>query len=162
MLGEGREFLTTYLRVAVLPGLVILVLVVGINLFGDALRDQLDPRLRDRRRGLKPRQFHNRSKRRAEHANDAQEPGGARHQRAMSAPRHPSDTEALAAQAAGEQRRAAGQRAAQGSERVSEAQGEGGSAAERSPPALLVAQGLSVLVAGEQGAARRAQAVDPR
>ena len=48
MLGEGREFLTTYSRVAVLPGLVILLLVVGINLFGDALRDLLDPRLRDR------------------------------------------------------------------------------------------------------------------
>ncbi len=45
MLGEGRELLTTFPRVALLPGLVILVLVVGINLFGDALRDQLDPRL---------------------------------------------------------------------------------------------------------------------
>ena len=45
MLGEGREFLTTYPRVALLPGLVILVLVAGINLFGDALRDLLDPRL---------------------------------------------------------------------------------------------------------------------
>ena len=44
MLGEGREFLTTYPRVAVLPGLVILVLVVGINLVGDGLRDLLDPR----------------------------------------------------------------------------------------------------------------------
>ncbi|NBC49060.1 MAG: ABC transporter permease subunit [Gammaproteobacteria bacterium] len=52
MLGTGREFLTTYPRVAVLPGLVILVLVVGINLFGDALRDLLDPRLRDRGRRL--------------------------------------------------------------------------------------------------------------
>jgi len=48
MLGEGREFLTTYPRVAVLPGLVILLLVVAINLLGDALRDLLDPRLRDR------------------------------------------------------------------------------------------------------------------
>ena len=45
MLGEGREFLTTYPLVAVSPGLVILVLVVGINLLGDALRDLLDPRL---------------------------------------------------------------------------------------------------------------------
>lgn len=52
MLGQGREFLTTYPRVALLPGLVILVLVVGINLFGDALRDLLDPRLRDRREAL--------------------------------------------------------------------------------------------------------------
>ncbi|MGD8206497.1 MAG: dipeptide/oligopeptide/nickel ABC transporter permease/ATP-binding protein [Thiohalocapsa sp.] len=44
MLGEGRELLTTYPRVAVLPGLVILLLVVGINLLGDALRDLIDPR----------------------------------------------------------------------------------------------------------------------
>ena len=45
MLGEGREFLTTYPLVAVWPGLVILILVVGINLLGDALRDLLDPRM---------------------------------------------------------------------------------------------------------------------
>jgi peptide/nickel transport system permease protein len=46
MLGTGREFLTTVPRVAVLPGVVILVLVVGINLVGDGLRDLLDPRLK--------------------------------------------------------------------------------------------------------------------
>jgi peptide/nickel transport system permease protein len=46
MLGAGREFLTTVPRVAVLPGLVILFLVVGINLVGDGLRDLLDPRLK--------------------------------------------------------------------------------------------------------------------
>jgi peptide/nickel transport system permease protein len=51
MLGEGREFLTTYPRVALLPGLVILVLVAGINLLGDAVRDLLDPRLAGRRHG---------------------------------------------------------------------------------------------------------------
>ncbi|MGD9409168.1 MAG: ABC transporter permease subunit, partial [Thiohalocapsa sp.] len=50
MLGEGREFLTTYPRVAVLPGLVILLLVVGINLVGDGLRDLLDPRWSPTRR----------------------------------------------------------------------------------------------------------------
>ena len=44
MLGEGRELLSVHPRVAVLPGLVILVLVVGINLLGDALRDLIDPR----------------------------------------------------------------------------------------------------------------------
>lgn len=49
MLGEGREFLTTYPRVAVLPGLLILLLVVGINLLGDGLRDLLDPRWSPRR-----------------------------------------------------------------------------------------------------------------
>jgi peptide/nickel transport system permease protein len=44
MLGEGRAFLTTYPQVAVLPGLVILLIVIGINLLGDALRDLIDPR----------------------------------------------------------------------------------------------------------------------
>jgi peptide/nickel transport system permease protein len=46
MLGRGREFLTTVPRVALLPGAVILVLVVGVNLVGDELRDLLDPRLK--------------------------------------------------------------------------------------------------------------------
>jgi peptide/nickel transport system permease protein len=44
MLGEGRAFLTTYPMVAVLPGLVIVLMVIGINLLGDALRDLIDPR----------------------------------------------------------------------------------------------------------------------
>jgi peptide/nickel transport system permease protein len=46
MLGSGREFLTTAPRVAILPGALILLLVVGINLVGDGLRDVLDPHLR--------------------------------------------------------------------------------------------------------------------
>ncbi len=46
MLGTGREFLTTAPRVAILPGIVILALVVGINLVGDGIRDVLDPRLK--------------------------------------------------------------------------------------------------------------------
>lgn len=46
MLGSGREFLTTEPRVALLPGISILMLAAGINLVGDGLRDLLDPRLR--------------------------------------------------------------------------------------------------------------------
>jgi peptide/nickel transport system permease protein len=53
MLGTGREFLTTAPRVAILPGLVILLLVAGINLVGDGLRDVLDPRLKGET-GAKP------------------------------------------------------------------------------------------------------------
>lgn len=45
MLGESRPFLVTVPWVAVLPGLVVFVLVIGLNLLGDALRDLLDPRL---------------------------------------------------------------------------------------------------------------------
>ncbi|MFW5696046.1 MAG: ABC transporter permease, partial [Alkalispirochaeta sp.] len=46
MLGEGRKSILTAPHVATLPGLVILVLVIGINLLGDGLRDVLDPYLR--------------------------------------------------------------------------------------------------------------------
>jgi peptide/nickel transport system permease protein len=54
MLGSGREFLTTAPHVAMLPGLVILLLVVGINLLGDGLRDLLDPRLKGEARAVNP------------------------------------------------------------------------------------------------------------
>lgn len=46
MLGEGRKLVIMAPHVATIPGLVILVLVVGINLLGDGLRDVLDPRLK--------------------------------------------------------------------------------------------------------------------
>lgn len=46
MLGEGRKLMYVAPHVTVLPGLVIFVLVMAINLTGDALRDVLDPRLR--------------------------------------------------------------------------------------------------------------------
>ncbi|MDX1607163.1 MAG: dipeptide/oligopeptide/nickel ABC transporter permease/ATP-binding protein, partial [Candidatus Competibacterales bacterium] len=46
MLGEGRKLIVTAPHVATIPGLVILVLVIGINLLGDGLRDVLDPRLK--------------------------------------------------------------------------------------------------------------------
>lgn len=46
MLGEGRKILFTAPHVSVVPGLMILVLVMSINLFGDGVRDVLDPRLK--------------------------------------------------------------------------------------------------------------------
>ncbi len=46
MLGEGRNLIITAPHVATIPGLVILVLVIGINLLGDGLRDVLDPKQR--------------------------------------------------------------------------------------------------------------------
>ena len=71
MLGEGRNLLQIAPHVATIPGLVILLLAIGINLLGDGLRDVLDPKLKagglarsqartdaasgeDRRRGLPP------------------------------------------------------------------------------------------------------------
>ncbi len=45
MLDEGRNYITTAWWLALFPGLAILLLVLGINLVGDWLRDALDPRL---------------------------------------------------------------------------------------------------------------------
>jgi peptide/nickel transport system permease protein len=46
MLSDGRDYLGTQWWIAFLPGLAISITVLGINLFGDWLRDYLDPRLR--------------------------------------------------------------------------------------------------------------------
>jgi peptide/nickel transport system permease protein len=48
MLSEGREYLATAWWLGVFPGLAIMLLVLGINLLGDGLRDALDPRQRRR------------------------------------------------------------------------------------------------------------------
>jgi peptide/nickel transport system permease protein len=45
MLDEGRNYITTGWWLALFPGLAILLVVLGINLVGDWLRDILDPRL---------------------------------------------------------------------------------------------------------------------
>jgi len=46
MLSQGREYLTSAWWLGVFPGLAIILTVLGINLFGDALRDAMDPRLK--------------------------------------------------------------------------------------------------------------------
>jgi peptide/nickel transport system permease protein len=43
---EGRDSMRTQPGLAIYPGLVIALLVFAYNLFGDALRDVLDPRMR--------------------------------------------------------------------------------------------------------------------
>ncbi len=45
MLADGRVYISTAWWLATFPGLAILATVLGINLFGDGLRDTLDPRL---------------------------------------------------------------------------------------------------------------------
>ena len=45
MLDEGRNYITTAWWLALFPGAAILLVVLGINLVGDWLRDLLDPRL---------------------------------------------------------------------------------------------------------------------
>ncbi len=44
--GRNRQFFTSAIWVALAPGTAITLTVLGFNLFGDALRDMLDPRLR--------------------------------------------------------------------------------------------------------------------
>jgi ABC-type dipeptide/oligopeptide/nickel transport system permease subunit len=44
MIAQGRSFLTVAWWASFFPGLAIAVAVFGFNLFGDALRDALDPR----------------------------------------------------------------------------------------------------------------------
>jgi peptide/nickel transport system permease protein len=46
MLAEGRNLLTTAPWIATFPGVAITLTVLGVNFFGDGLRDLLDPRLR--------------------------------------------------------------------------------------------------------------------
>lgn len=47
MLSEGRAYLTLSPWTSIFSGVAILLLSFGFNLLGDALRDSLDPRLRD-------------------------------------------------------------------------------------------------------------------
>jgi peptide/nickel transport system permease protein len=47
MLSNARGYLITAPHAAIVPGLAIMLVVMGFNLFGDGLRDALDPRLRD-------------------------------------------------------------------------------------------------------------------
>lgn len=47
MIAMGRSMILRAWWVMTMPGLAILLAVLGFNLFGDGLRDALDPRLRD-------------------------------------------------------------------------------------------------------------------
>jgi peptide/nickel transport system permease protein len=46
MVSDGRQYLVDQWWVSTLPGLAILVVVMGFNLLGDGIRDVLDPRQR--------------------------------------------------------------------------------------------------------------------
>lgn len=46
MVADGRNYLESAWWIATFPGIAIVITVLGINLFGDWLRDTLDPRLR--------------------------------------------------------------------------------------------------------------------
>ena len=47
MLSTGREFMRYHPHLVIIPGLFIVITALSINLFGDGLRDAMDPRLKD-------------------------------------------------------------------------------------------------------------------
>jgi peptide/nickel transport system permease protein len=47
MVSSGRDFLLSAPHIATLPGIAIMITVLGFNLLGDGLRDSLDPKLRN-------------------------------------------------------------------------------------------------------------------
>ena len=46
MIAEGRNFIVMAPHISTIPGVALMVTIVGLNLLGDGLRDTLDPRLR--------------------------------------------------------------------------------------------------------------------
>jgi peptide/nickel transport system permease protein len=52
MLADSRNYVTSEPWLSVFPGLAIFVVVLGINLLGDGLRDALDPRMKKAASGL--------------------------------------------------------------------------------------------------------------
>lgn len=48
MLNDGRSYIFDYPHVAFFPGIAIVIVVLIFNIFGDGLRDALDPKLRKR------------------------------------------------------------------------------------------------------------------
>ncbi|MDW3214945.1 MAG: ABC transporter permease subunit [Ilumatobacteraceae bacterium] len=49
MLATGKAYVETSVWPSVVPGVCIMLTVLGFNLLGDSLRDALDPRTRNRR-----------------------------------------------------------------------------------------------------------------
>lgn len=46
MLADGRDYLAKYPWICIFPGVVMMITVLALNLFGDGLRDALDPKLK--------------------------------------------------------------------------------------------------------------------
>jgi peptide/nickel transport system permease protein len=47
MLSAGRSFIRDYPNLCIFPGIFIMITVLGLNMFGDGLRDALDPKLKN-------------------------------------------------------------------------------------------------------------------
>ena len=46
MIAEGRNFIVMAPHISTIPGIALMVTIVGLNLLGDGIRDTLDPRLK--------------------------------------------------------------------------------------------------------------------
>lgn len=46
MLSDGRSYMTTAPLMCIVPGIAIMIAVLSLNLFGDGLRDAMDPKLK--------------------------------------------------------------------------------------------------------------------
>ena len=44
--GEGRRYMEVKPELALFPGFALTIVIYGVNMVGDAMRDLLDPRLR--------------------------------------------------------------------------------------------------------------------
>ena len=45
-MAEGRDFMREAPWIITIPGVMLMITLMGLNLLGDGLRDVLDPRLR--------------------------------------------------------------------------------------------------------------------
>ena len=50
MINDGQNFLTTHWQLTTIPGLVVVIVGLGLSLVGDGLADLLRPGRRERRR----------------------------------------------------------------------------------------------------------------
>jgi peptide/nickel transport system permease protein len=46
MLSAGRQYIRDQWHMVIFPGLAIMTIIFSLNLFGDGLRDALDPKLK--------------------------------------------------------------------------------------------------------------------
>jgi peptide/nickel transport system permease protein len=46
MISEGQKYLRTFPYYSIFPGLMIMIIVFALNVFGDGLRDAWDPKLK--------------------------------------------------------------------------------------------------------------------
>jgi peptide/nickel transport system permease protein len=47
MISSARAFMRDFPHMVIVPGLFIMISVLSLNLIGDAVRDALDPKLKD-------------------------------------------------------------------------------------------------------------------